>query len=225
MLILASSKTASEISGLRSELGFGHCPAIVENGSGLLCPGAATDTDDRPYKRIRQVLDTVPLNLRQCFRGFGDLTAAEVAAATGLSLERAVLAKQRAFSEPGQWTGSTKAKAAFLEHLAQHKIIAQQGGRFLTLSHGSNKADQVRALIAKHTPEHTIALGDATNDRDILEATEFGVIIANPHGQTLGKLAGEDQGRILRTQEPGPRGWNAAMLKLLEDLGFPAPEM
>jgi hypothetical protein len=38
-LILASSKTAAEIAGLRAEMGFADCPAIVENGAGMLSRG------------------------------------------------------------------------------------------------------------------------------------------------------------------------------------------
>jgi mannosyl-3-phosphoglycerate phosphatase len=39
-LILASSKTSAEIAELRAETGFADCPAIVENGAGLLEPAA-----------------------------------------------------------------------------------------------------------------------------------------------------------------------------------------
>ena len=39
-LVLASSKTALEIAPLRAAMGFSHCPAIVENGAGLLAAGA-----------------------------------------------------------------------------------------------------------------------------------------------------------------------------------------
>ncbi|MEO0944379.1 MAG: HAD-IIB family hydrolase [Pseudomonadota bacterium] len=219
-VILASSKTASEISPLRAALGFSHWPAIVENGAGLLQEGEKNTPDDTQYQRIRQALETAPQDLRKHFRGFGDLTAPDIATLTGLAPEDAAAAKQRCFSEPGQWSGSEDHKTRFLAHLAGYKITAQQGGRFLTLSHGGNKADRVKELIATHRPAHTVALGDAPNDRAMIEAADVGVVVANPDGQKMGRLAGEDTGRILRTGWPGPRGWNAAMLTLLEDLGI-----
>ena len=219
-VILASSKTAAEISTLRSALEFSAWPAIVENGAGVLSPGDEDARDDQQYQRIRQALDTIPQDLRAQFRGFGDLTMDEVATLTGLPTEQAARAKQRCFSEPGQWTGTDDDKTRFLAHLASHKITAQQGGRFLTLSHGGNKADRVAELISTYHPQHTVALGDAPNDRAMIEAADVGVVVANPDGQKIGRLAGEDTGRILRTQRAGPRGWNAAMLMLLKDLGI-----
>jgi len=40
-------------------------------------------------------------------------------------------------------------------------------------------------------------------------------IVANPHGTGVPRLAGEDDGTVTRTAEPGPSGWNAALLGLL----------
>ncbi len=39
VLVLASSKTAAEIAPIRAAMGFVDCPAIVENGAGLLAAG------------------------------------------------------------------------------------------------------------------------------------------------------------------------------------------
>ncbi len=227
-LILASSKTAAEIAPLRAEMGFAHCPAIVENGAGLLPPGPAEAAPDRSaYQRLRAALDAIAPDLRHQYRGFGDWGAAEIARRTGLPIEGARLAAQRQFSEPGLWEGSNAGHAAFVAALAQHGVTAREGGRFLTLSFGGTKAGRMAEIIAHYAPDATanpataprsLALGDAPNDREIIEAADHGVIIANPHGTPLPPLPGEARGRIIRTTVPGPQGWMHAVLDLLSDL-------
>lgn len=78
-LILASSKTASELIPLRSELGFSHCPAIVENGAGLLPSETIKLCGDGEYAQIVEVLNSAPKELRTHFRGFNDWSVHEVA--------------------------------------------------------------------------------------------------------------------------------------------------
>lgn len=212
-LILASSKTAAEMRVIQAELGLSGWPAIVENGAGVLTD-EPTGTSD--YDMIRAAIALAPY--RDCYRGFGDMTADEVAEVTGLSPEAAALAKTRAFSEPGIWSGPDDALPGFRDHLQGQGIIAREGGRFLTFSMGKTKADQMMAIIAQYQPQHTIALGDAPNDIEMLETADYGVIVANPHRDPLHTLAGEDSGQIIRTVEPGPVGWNQAVLSLVHRL-------
>lgn len=210
-VILASSKTAQEISALRDELDLANWPAIVENGAGLLPDGGTATADDTRYSALRTHLDDLPPELRHRFRGFGDMTVDQVAQATGLALAAARQAKARQFSEPGTWSGTKTEKHLFLAALAPHGITAREGGRFLTLSFGGSKADRIGALVKRYRPDHTLSLGDAPNDIEMLQATDHGVIVANPHRTPLHPLPGEDAGRITRTRLPGPAGWNQAV--------------
>lgn len=219
-VVLASSKTAVELAALRRDLALQAWPAIVENGAGLLpAEGAATgSTDDRAYTRLRATLGLLPPDLRAQFQGFGDLSVAQVAEITGLPHTSAALAKTRQFSEPGLWSGDDETLQTFLSALAQYGITARRGGRFLTLSFGGTKADQMAGIIAKHAPRQTIALGDAPNDVEMLQAADYGVIIANPHSPSLPFQPGEAEGRIRRTLQVGPVGWNSAIHDLLSEL-------
>ncbi len=217
-VILASSKTAAEIGTLRAALGLAQWPAIVENGAGLLPAGTSDLQSVSQYQDLLSILAKMPAALRPLFRGFGDATVAEIVAMTGLAPEAATLAKQRFFSEPGLWHGTDAQKAEFVAVLGSHGVHTQQGGRFLTLSFGGNKADQMRKIIETYRPDHTIALGDAPNDVQMLELAEFGVVVANPHRAPLPPLQGEESGQILRTEMAGPSGWNEAILHLLHTL-------
>ena len=219
-VVLASSKTATEIDVLRREMSLERWPAIVENGAGVLGANTAPQVGDGPYIRLRDTLDGLPKGLRRLFVGFGDMTAQDVSSATGLTHAGAVLAQQRAFSEPGIWQGTEHEQEAFLTHLAEKGIVAQQGGRFLTLSFGATKADQVNALRHEYAPDLTIALGDAPNDIKMLEACDYGVVIANPSRAALPALRGEAEGRILRTEGAGPAAWNGAILDLMARLNL-----
>ena len=216
-VILASSKTAAEIEVLQRDMGLDHWPAIVENGAGML-------GDDTPsqYDDLRAVVDEMPVRLRRCFKGFGDMSVTDVVGCTGLSPQDAKRARQRAFSEPGLWLGTDADASEFFLALGARGVTARLGGRFMTLSFGATKADQMAAILARFAPRHSVALGDAPNDTEMLEAAEIGIIVANPHRPPLPPVPGEAIGKIRRTTQAGPVGWNSAMIDLLDHLDLPS---
>lgn len=217
-VILSSSKTGAEIKRLQQAMDLTACLAIAENGAGLI--GAEDQASPDRYADLRDALDHIPQPLRKMFKGFGDMTLDEVMQTTGLTRYDAELAQQRAFSEPGLWLGTPPDQDAFLDLLRRHGVTARMGGRFLTLSFGATKADRLAEVIAHYAPQKTIALGDAPNDIEMLEAADLGIIIANPDHAPLTPLAGEATGRIIRTQLSGPVGWNAAILSYLDQSGL-----
>jgi len=220
-VILSSSKTAAEMGPLRRALGLERWPAIVENGAGVLEAGRAAD---RPaateYLRLRGALARLPPHLRTPFRGFGDMSMGAIARATGLPAGEVPAAADRGHSEPGLWQGSEARRSEFIAALAEMGVTAREGGRFLTLSFGGTKADRMPGLAARFGTPLTLALGDAPNDREMIEAADIGVIVANPHGKGLPPLAGEAQGRIRRTRLSGPAGWNEAVQAILNEQGL-----
>lgn len=219
-LVLASSKTAPEMTALRKELGADRWPAIVENGAGCLPPFATQCPDPGQYEVVKSALASLPEGLRNLFCGFGELSVVAVAKMTGLSHEAAALAKQRSFSEPGIWSGTPVQKQAFLNALAAQGVKAQQGGRFLTLSLGRDKVDQMQQIIADYKPRYTIALGDAPNDIAMLENADIGIVVANPAHPPLPPLKTEDAGGIIRTKAAGPVGWNNGVFDAIARLEF-----
>ena len=218
-LVLASSKTAAELTTIRESLSMTHWPCIVENGGGVLeanlQSNRASDQNStcqsNDYDTIRKAV--VVSTHAKLYRGFGDMTVAEVAAVTGLSTSAASLAKQRLFTEPGVFNGCKQQQAEFLAELKQHNISARDGGRFLTLSFGHTKADRLHEIASKQCADVTIALGDAPNDREMLLAVDYPVIIRNDYAPDMGVIPG-----AMKTDEPGPVGWNDAVLTLLDKL-------
>ncbi|MGC9368087.1 MAG: HAD-IIB family hydrolase [Paracoccaceae bacterium] len=218
-VVLASSKTAAEIAPLRAALGFAAVPAIVENGAGLLEPGADCPPGGQ-YDALRGTLRALPADLRAGFVGFADWGPEGIAEHTGLPPEEAARAARRQFSEPGLWTGSAAGKARFLEALAARGIAAREGGRFLTLSFGGTKAGRMDDILARYGRPFSVALGDAPNDVEMLERADLGIVVANPHRAPLPPLGGEAEGRIRRTTLAGPAGWNAAILQVMVERGL-----
>ncbi|TCO71263.1 HAD-IIB family hydrolase [Rhodovulum euryhalinum] len=219
-VILASSKTAAEIAPLRAELGLSDHPAIVENGAGVLEPGAEAPDDPGRHGELRAALARLPASLRAAFQGFGDWDLAMLARRTGLPRAEAELAARRRHSEPGLWRGSDAQKAALVAALAAQGITAREGGRFLTLSFGGTKASRMAEIAARYGSPFTVALGDAPNDVEMLETADLGFVIANPHRPPLPELSGEAEGRIVRIDAAGPEGWNRAMERVIKDHGI-----
>lgn len=222
-LVLASSKTAAEIAPLRAELGFAHCPAIVENGAGLLQPGDADDGfDAADHRRILQALATLPGALRQHFAGFSDWSAEEIARRTGLAPHAARNAAKRQYSEPGTWSGSADDFTRFTRALQSTGIVAQKGGRFVTLSFGATKAERMVEIVTRMRKSEpnllAVALGDAPNDIAMLEQADMGFIIRNDSHQGIPPLKEEKSGRVARSTGIGPAGWNECVLSVVAEL-------
>lgn len=207
---LASSKTAAEIAPLRDAMGLADWPAITENGSGLLEPGADGTEGAQTYRELRAAIARLPKG----FTGFGDMTHQDIAAHTGLTPDDAIRAQARQFSEPGLWTGPDAERDAFLATAQDAGLTVQQGGRFLTLSFGGTKADRMDQMIERYRPEHTLALGDAPNDVAMLERAEIGVVVANPASPAsrrlrartaLARRADASFGHMGKAPSDGPR--------------------
>ena len=227
MLVLASSKTAAEMRPLRAALGFEHCPAIVENGAGILPsegsgpfdinPQASVETSEGTYGHLLMQLSTLPSALRVQFTGFSDLTHSEIMQKTGLSDTAAAQAKDRQFSEPGIWTGSDTDLSRFQDALHERGIAMRSGGRFLTLSFGGNKAQRMQEIASCYDPVPTLALGDAPNDLEMLCAAHRGIIALNPRGAQIPPLRDEKSGKIRRLEQSGPSAWNDAVLSFMRE--------
>lgn len=220
-LILASSKTALELVALRDEMGFSHCPAIVENGAGLLPAGdmSADELDQSGYLKLLRIISAAPQKMREKFSGFADWSLEEIGNKTGLDAPGCKKAAARQFSEPGLWSGTLDELESYKAWLADNGVTLQQGGRFVTHSFGTNKAEHMAHILARYdTPSGSLtslALGDAPNDISMLEAADRGVIVLNPHANPLPVLPGEQRGEIIRTTSPGPQGWNEAVLSYI----------
>ena len=234
-LILATSKTLAETARINGMLD-NHQAVIVENGSALCFPTVveypfAVDADEiledhavvrlaPPYRVVRGFIDRQRAQHGWRLRGFGDMDTDEVADMTGLDKAAAADARQRLCGEPFIWLDSAEALGRFTSAARSEGLNVTQGGRFHHLMGGTDKARAMlalRAILASDRPSLTpvIALGDSENDRSMLEAADIAVVIRRHDGT---RLTCRGIKRTVFTEQPGPAGWNTAVLQILGEL-------
>ena len=220
-VIFNTSKTRDEVLVLRQQLD-NHDPFVCENGSAVFLPrtdgsGYNPEILGASYQDILKALHQLRSQGYR-FRGFNDMPDSEVAALTGLSIDEAHLAKQRHASEPLIWNDSDSAKAEFVQALEGFGLRATQGGRFLHVMGNTDKSSGVdffRHYYAHYwkTDIQVAALGDGGNDREMLEAADYPIVI--PGVNTT--LSLNNSASVTATQA-GPDGWNHCMNELLDQL-------
>jgi hydroxypyruvate reductase len=225
-LILCSSKTRAEIEVLRHELDNPH-PFISENGGGVFIPygyfAVPFDGDDvgdyrlitlgTPYAEIRRRFVRLRDALQVKVRGFGDMSAEEVAALTGLSPEAAQRAQQRDFDEPFVFEGAPDVR--FL-HAIEADGLSWTEGRLFHILGRHDKGHAVQRLQALYAQQfgavQSIGLGDSLNDLAMLQAVDQALLVMHDDGSHDARI--EVPG-MMKTRLPGPAGWNESVLRLL----------
>ncbi len=230
-VVLCTSKTRAEVEEVRIRLD-NRDPFIVENGGAAFVPagyfpfavpearefgGYAVVEFGVPYGKLRQVLTQIRTELGGGLRGFGDMTADEVAEICGFSRREAELAQRREYDEPvldeaGVATADLSAAAARLG------LRTTRGGRFVHLTGDNDKGRAVRALAALYerdrAPVRTVGLGDSLNDLPLLEAVDVAVLVQKPDGAYDPEIMLPG---LIQAPGAGPAGWNAAVRELLGD--------
>ncbi len=225
-LILCSSKTRAEIEVLRETLGNTH-PFISGNGGGVFIPRdyftVPFDAEDfgdyrvitlgTPYAEIRRRFVRLRDALQVKVRGFGDMTAKEVAALTGLSPAAAQRARQRDFDEPFVFEG--KPDVRFL-HAIEADGLSWTEGRLFHMLGRHDKGRAVHLLQALYEQQYgaveSIGLGDSLNDLAMLQAVDQALLVMHDDGTHDSRI--EVPG-MMKTRLPGPAGWNESVLRLL----------
>jgi mannosyl-3-phosphoglycerate phosphatase len=160
LVVLCTSKTRAELRALRRELEGPHV-AIVEDGAGIFVPpGIAPGLPLPAARRVRDGrlgrLAPGYASIRRAFAmlrratggavlGFGDMTVAQVAAATGLSPSAARRARRREFDEPFVFVSDERRHAPRVARLAaRHGLVVTRGGRFWHLHGPTDKGRATR---------------------------------------------------------------------------------
>lgn len=216
-LVMASSKTAAEMAELAEELQL-DTPRICENGAAIHWPDGSGSPPQVDRGRILAVLDRLSRSYR--FRGFKQLGSSGVAALTGLSLEAAQRAGDRAATEPIVWEGTDPQREDFARQLAAEGLMMIRGGRFWHVSGPHDKADAMRQVVDWYTagqdrPPQLIAIGDSPNDAGMLSAADYAIMIPDAAGRPKMQL---EHPRLRVAPQPGSAGWGIAVASVLDTL-------
>jgi mannosyl-3-phosphoglycerate phosphatase len=243
--IVCSSKTRSEIEHYRRQLS-NNDPFISENGGAIFVPqgylgfrisdfrfekvignhkkilvgengGYEVVQLGEEYSRLRAAIT----GLRSegfPIRGFGDMSAEEVAGVTGLSLNEAAMAKEREFDEPFLFDGDDEQRRQLPKRIEALGLHMTQG-QFYHLLGDSDKGKAVSiACLLFHKAfggvMRTAALGDGPNDLPMLEAVDCPIVVRKADGSYHSRLEGKG---FTKADGIGPEGWNTAVLTLLEE--------
>jgi mannosyl-3-phosphoglycerate phosphatase len=229
-LVFCTSKTRAETERIRVALGNGD-PFITENGAAIYMPAGYFPADDpesipdggylvrsfgTPYGEIRRVLEKIRARVAPSIRGFGDMSASEVAAACGFSLAEAEAAKMREFDEPFL-SGDAESLEAVQGAAREAGLQVVAGGRFRHLVGDNDKGRAVRTLAGIFEralgPATTVGLGDSLNDEPMLRSVDVPVLVRKPDGRhdPAVRVPG-----LVRAPGIGPDGWREAVLDILK---------
>ena len=169
---------------------------------------------DRLVKHFREIRDELGWNMR----GFSDMVPAEISRLTGLDEEEARLASKRDFDEPFLLDASYEDITPLREVAGKRGLELTSGGRFFHLTGGNDKGIAMDLLVSWYRRRYgkilTAALGDSPNDFGMLERADFPVLIKS--GRDYSRLKDNIPGLIM-TREKGPKGWNMAVLQILNE--------
>lgn len=226
--ILCSSKTRGEIELYRTRLKNSH-PFISENGGGIFIPkgyfkftikGEIRDNYiiiklGTPYEDIRKVFIDIREGLRIKVKGFGDMTAKEMADLAGLSIIEADLAKKRDFDEPFVFEEGELRVEKFLKAIEESGLNWTKG-RFFHILGDNNKGRAVKILKCLYEKAYgkikTIGLGDSLNDLPLLQEADYPVLVQKEDGSYETRI---DLPNLIKTDGVGPEGWANAVMGLI----------
>ena len=168
------------------------------------------------YADIRALLAQLRRHPGFDFLGFGDWSAAEVAACTGLDEPAAQAAKQRTASEPILWQGGERALQAFNSELERNGLSLTQGGRFQHVAGPHSKGAALAQIEAQFEspgrPLFKLACGDAANDLDMLRRADLALVFPSRDG---GYILPQGAG-VAHAPSAGPESWLAGATRLIE---------
>jgi mannosyl-3-phosphoglycerate phosphatase family protein len=234
-VVLCTSKTRAAVRSLYQELDL-RLPAIVESGTAVLLPpgslnGIAPPRGRRtrdgwlvplapPVADVRAALAEIDRITRGGVRGFGKMSAHEVASLTGLDLATSRRARQREFEEPFVFLRDPRGFRQAIERvLARRRLQITRGRRFHHLHGLSDKGSAMRVVrtwlrAAFGAEFRTLALGDAAHDLPFLREADLAILVPRPDGSVDPHLL-RYLPKARRAPESGPAGWSSAVRRAI----------
>ncbi|MBW1912693.1 MAG: HAD-IIB family hydrolase [Deltaproteobacteria bacterium] len=232
-VIMVSSKTRAEMETIRKELELSS-PFISENGGGIFFPKELSDrlpsgtvfAEDiwrlevgTPYGHLVRKLQEIREELGCHIKGFSEMTAGEISHLTGLDPESSRLAAEREYDEPFIVQEQEGVDIDILHDAAERRgLTITEGGRFLHLHGKNDKGAAVKRVTSWYRELHhrlfSIAIGDSPNDFSMFKQVDQPVLVRS--NQAFPGIEREIPGLKI-TREPGPEGWNSAVLEILDE--------
>jgi mannosyl-3-phosphoglycerate phosphatase len=236
-IVICSSKTRAEIEAIQQAMGLDH-PFVTENGGALFVPRRyfPFQIDGGWCDERHEALEFSPryprvvATLHKCARavgarvvGFADVSADQLAAACGLTVTQAKLAKRRDYDEPFTVVdGGQPARRALFRALRAAGLTCTRGGRFDHATGAAGKGVAVRVARTLYAraygrPVLGIGLGDGPNDVSMFREVDWPVLVGSRSSPGVARLIrGLPAARL--TPRCGPEGWADAIREIVGEL-------
>ena len=216
-LVIVSSKTRAEIEVYRKKLGNIH-PFVSENGGAIFIPKNYFHEENKArlsreyriielgtkYDKLVGVLKKIGKKVK--VKGFSDMSVKELSKDSGLSLKEAQLAKKREYDEAFKLENKKDGRL-LIGLVRKHKLHLMKGGKYYHILGGNDKGKAVRILMDFYKEKYgnvmTIGLGDAENDKKMLDITDKSCLISGPRdwNKIVVDFLGMNKGELLKGEE------------------------
>ena len=223
-IILCTSKTASEVRQIRSEIGI-RDPFIVENGGAIY--GYSLDSDSewelilgRNYKELRGILNQISKDIEYELRPLNELKLIEIKELTGLDDEQISLALDRHWSvpfltPPDQYTDK------LVKLKTKYGVNIYKGNRMSHLldknSHKGKAINKLKEFLGIKSV-YVIALGDSQNDLPLLNAADLAIVIPGINGPNKSLEPELQRENFLLAPQSHAVGWSISINNILGSL-------
>ncbi|MGQ0648508.1 MAG: HAD-IIB family hydrolase, partial [Gemmatimonadaceae bacterium] len=227
LLVLTSSRTVEELLAIQQLLEI-EGPFIAENGAMIVltnewlehAQGTVITVGDRMLRLIP--IGTPGTHLNSMVRGAADASGvtiethrdvctADLPSATPSRHSVASHALARSHSLLLRLSGTPESRLRFFATLAGAGLTVSHGGRWHVVQGGSSKGIAVRAflhIVRQRCRDDVcvIGVGDAPNDRSLLEAVDLRFVMRRPDGSIDPSLEKLNDACVAET--PGVEGWS-----------------
>lgn len=221
-VVLASSKTVSEMRLLAEEMELADAPIICENGGAVYW----SREDSTPGQILGTAREQILESLQKLkgefhFESFEDLGLPGVMACTDLPEGRARLAMQRASTEPLLWRDSEEKLDSFTRSLVAEGLTFTRGGRFWHVAGQTSKGKAMQLVMSCLQTENpgdwtSIAIGDSPIDQSMLDIADYPIGIPSPDGVVHVEVKVHNG---LVADRAGAQGWADSVTAVLQKLG------
>lgn len=231
-VVFCSSKTRAEQEAYRAQMELSD-PFIVENGAAIFIPEGALprpgigETHPSGYEvielglpasAVRERLAVVRRETGLSFRGYREMTLAEVCRETGLDEEAARRTRACEYGERLILDFDMDAWADFEVALVDQELTGSVAGKYCTVtSAGSDKGKAVACVRELYRaalgPVTTVGIGDSLNDVPLLASVDRAYLVQQPGGNWE---AIEVPG-LRRVEGVASAGWSRAVEDFLEE--------
>lgn len=221
-VILASSKTVSEMRLLAEEMELADAPIICENGGAVYWSREDSTPGQILGASRKQILENLQkLKGEFHFESFEDLGLSGVIASTDLPEGRARLAMQRASTEPLLWRDSDVKLDFFARQLADEGLTFTRGGRFWHVAGQTSKGNAMQYVMSYLQTKNpgnwtSIAIGDSPIDQSMLDIADYPIGIPSPNGVVHVEVKAHNG---LVADSAGAQGWADSVTAVLQKLG------